>query len=153
MIDTKQKSFYILNATREAAETLTSIFSSRSLKDVESITVLSKLFDNDIEPINELKTSIECLKTSFSAGYKESGEFNPLYFPSTPDQIDEILEHTGISGSLKFSGMNGNPFAIMSADVKTEDDELLIHSLTCYRPYDLPAYEEIIAGQKSFFMN
>lgn len=153
MINDQKDSFYILNATGEVAETLTSIFSSRSLKDIESITVLSKLFNNDIEPINELNNSIETLKETISSGFKETSEFNPLYFPTSVEAIDDVLEPLEVSGNFKFSGMNGNPFAIMSKDINSENDKLLIHSLTCYRQFELPTYDELKANQKSFLLN
>lgn len=153
MITDQKDSFYILNASGEVAETLISAFSDRVLKDIESITVLSKLFDNDIEPINELSNSIDFLKEAISPGFKESSEFNPLYFPTSEEAIDDVLDPLESGNGFRFSGMNGNPFAIMSKNVNDKDDGLLIHSLTCYRQFDLPSYDELKSDQKTFLLN
>ncbi len=85
--------------------------------------------------------------------------FTPKLSAQTPLSADKT-QQTAVTAqpntsapAPKVNKEQKTPTSVVSADVKTEDDELLIHSLTCYRPYDLPAYEEIIAGQKSFFMN
>ena len=148
MIVPTAQSFYLLHAKGEAAELITSIFSVGSMSDITGVVVLSREFNNDIEPINELDASIETLKCGMSPTVSETVEFNPLYIPSKREALDEVLEGELKAESMIFTGMNGNPFAIKSIEI-AEHGESLITAIVRYQPFDLPGYEDIIGNQQT----
>ncbi len=148
MIVPTAQSFYLLHANGEAAELITSIFSVGSMSDITRVVVLSREFNNDIEPINELDASIETLKAGMSPTVSETIEFNPLYIPSKREALDEVLEGELKASALHFTGMKGNPFAIKSIEI-AEHGEPLITAIVHYKQFELPACEDIISDQKT----
>ncbi len=152
MIVATTPSFYVLQAEGEAAELIASIFSPSVMSDIVGVSILSKDFSNDIEPINELDESIKLLKDGLGTDTVEDVLFNPLFIPMSNEALDETLDAQEKGEEIRFVGMNGNPFAIKSIDISRNDNSL-ISAVVGYHKFNLPGYEDIIAGQTSFLVN
>jgi hypothetical protein len=150
MITPTVPSYYVIRAQGEAAELITSVFSPRIMSDIQDVLVISKDFDNDIEPINHLDETIQTLKDGLIADdIKEEVEFNPMYLPSQDDQLLDALETEGKSDAVKFTAMGGNPFAVKLIHLDDQNDERLVTGIVSYQQFDLPAYEVIVNSSKN----
>jgi len=148
MIQAPTPAFYVVRATGEAAELIASVFSPGSMGDITDVIVLSKEFSNDIEPINELDESLQSLKTGLSAELIEDCQFNPLFIPMSLDDLDDALEVEQKSDHVRFSAMDGNPFAVKIVQLSTPLEPLLTATVS-YQQFDLPGYEQIMEKQKT----
>lgn len=148
MIQAPTPAFYVVRASGEAAELITAVFSPGSMGDITDVIVLSDEFSNDIEPINELDESLQTLKSGLSPDLIESCEFNPLYIPMSIDALDDALEVEQKSDSVRFSAMDGNPFAVKIVEFSTQFEPLLTATVS-YKQFDLPGYEHIMEKQKT----
>lgn len=146
MIETSSPCFYIIQANDEAAEIITSGFSIRTTNDISSVTVRSKDFANDIEPINELDSALDMIKSSLAGPQEEHTRFNPLFFLLPDEVLDEALQLDPNTNEVHFFGLDGNPFGLKITDISI-NDELIISGMVTYRQFDLPTYEEIIKNQ------
>jgi hypothetical protein len=152
MIVAPTQSFYIIRATGEAAELITSVFSPGSMLDITDIVVLSNEFRNDIEPINELDASLEIIKSGLGSEVVHTEIFNPLYIPMSLDALDEVLENEGSADHMRFVGMGGNIFAVKSVTIESGENKLIAGTVS-YQPFDLPSYETIMQNQTTGLLN
>lgn len=146
MIVAPTNSFYVIRAKGEAAELITSVFSPGSMGDIVDVIVLSKDFTNDIEPINELDASMATIKSGLGSELTETVQFNPLYIPRPIDELDDALEVHQKNDNVEFTGMDGNPFAVKSIEL-VSNEETLINASVSYHQFQLPAYEVIMENQ------
>lgn len=129
MIDFKKAQFSIsgLGLAPHLAETLL-------LADLEGLSLISMIYQNDIEAINECNTLLDALDLSDGAVY-----FNPLFFPSSDEEFEQSFEPSKNSGEVKFLS---DPNVIYS---KTSDNLL---SRVVVSIDEMPVFEEIIAERK-----
>ncbi len=143
MITPEVPSFYVIRATGEAAELITSVFSPSTMADVLEVVVVSHEFSNDIEPLNEVAESLSLINEGLISTVKQTTEFNPLYVPSTAEQIDEAIDADVIGDVTKFIAMDGNPYAIASTKIETESGPLLT-AVVRYNEFEIPSYDSVI---------
>ncbi len=149
MITPSSPSFYVIQATGEAAELIASVFSPGSMGDITDVVVLSKEFTNDIEPLNELTASIETIKEGLGVDIVENVKFNPLYVPMDLEDLDDALEVEQKSDVVKFTAMDGNPFAVKIIEILANEESLLTGTVS-YQQFDLPGYETIMEKQNTY---
>ena len=152
MIIAPSNSFYTVRATGEAAELIASVFSPGSMGDITDVIVLSKEYTNDIEPMNELEESIETIKSGLGSELIENTAFNPLYLPRPIDELDDALEVEVKGDNVRFTAMNGNPFAVKTVEISTTEEALLTATV-CYQPFELPSYDVIMHNQTHSLLN
>lgn len=153
MIIAPTSSFYVIRASFEAAEMITSVFSPGSMSDITGVIVLSKDFTNDIEPINELDNSLTIIKDGMGFPILENVQFNPLYIPMSIDELDDALEVHQKDDNVQFTGMDGNPFAVKTIEISGTNNEPLIAASVNYHQFQLPAYEVIMEKQTKHLMH
>lgn len=155
MITATVPSFYVIRAVGEAAELITSVFSPGTMGDITDVTVLSKEFDNDIEPINEMDTTLATIKEGLGSTLVENVTFNPLFIPMHIDELDDALDVETKHDNVRFTAMEGNPFAVKTVDIKTgvDGDEELIAGTVAYTQFELPSYTDIMDKQTNHLMN
>ena len=148
-------SFYVIRAVGEAAELITSVFSPGSMGDITDVTVLSKEYDNDIEPINEMDATLETIKEGLGSTFVENVSFNPLFIPMHINELDDALDVEQKNDNVRFTAMEGNPFAVKTVDIKSgaDGDEELIAGTVAYQQFELPAYSEIMDKQTNHKLN
>jgi hypothetical protein len=146
MITAPSNSFYTVQATGEAAELIASVFSPGSMGDITDVIVLSKEYTNDIEPINELDDSLETIKSGLGVELIENTSFNPLYIPQPMELLDEALDVEVKGDNVRFTAMDGNPFAVKIVEVSTPMEPLLTATVS-YQPFELPSYDVIMQNQ------
>lgn len=148
-------SFYVIRAVGEAAELITSVFSPGSMGDITDVTVLSKEYNNDIEPINEMDATLAIIKEGLGSTLVENVSFNPLFIPMHIDELDDALDVEQKSDNVRFTAMEGNPYAVKTVDIKSgvDGDEDLIAGTVAYQQFDLPSYTDIIDKQTNYRLN
>jgi hypothetical protein len=152
MINPEVPSFYVVQATGEVAELIASVFSPTTMSDVVEVVIVSREFSNDIEPINEMSAGIEVLTPAILSEIKKTTEFNPLYVPSTPDQIDESIDADVLNDMTKFTAMGGNPYAIAQTKIRTESETLLTATVR-YNEYEIPSYDTVVKSCSTSLLN
>lgn len=152
MIESPTQSFYIITASGEAAELITATFSIGTMADIVDVIVLSKEFSNDIEPINEMDTTLETIKEGLGSVFVEHVKFNPLFIPMKMSDLDDALEVESKNDNISFMAMNGDPFAIKIVELAA-NEEPLITATVRYHQFDLPSYEDIMKNQSSLLLN
>ena len=153
MIIAPTPSFYIIRAYGEAAELITSVFSPGTMGDITDVIVLSKEFSNDIEPMNELDASLVTLKEGMGSEMTEVISFNPLFIPQSMDALDDALEVEHKNDNVRFTAMDGNPFAVKIVELTALDDEPLITATVSYQQFDMPSYDTIMQSQVNSVLN
>jgi len=153
MITTTSPSFYTIRASGEAAELITSAFSPGSMCDIINVVVLSKDFTNDIEPMNELRATINTIKDGLGKDVIQSVSMNPLFIPMPIEDLDEALDVEQKSDNIRFTAMNGDPFAVKIVELLNLNEELLLTGVVSYQQFDLPGYETIMANQRNTYLN
>jgi len=146
MIIAPTPAFYVLNAQDDAAEIIAALVSTASMSDIVGITVVSKEFTNDIEPLNELDETVETIKLGLDGELEATEEYNPLYIPQPIELLDEALVIEQRSDNVQFSAMNGNPYAVKIVEV-TANEKPMVSAFVTHKPFDLPGYETIMEKQ------
>lgn len=149
MIVAPTDSFYMIQAEGEVAELITGLFSQSTMMDVEEVQVVSKEFSNDIEPTNVLDECIRSVKAELQGTLNEDVQFNPLFVPTSIENLDDALLVDQKSDIVLFSGMDGNPFILKSVSLTDENDNKLVQFTVSYVEFNLPGYEFIVEKQKS----
>lgn len=148
MITTSAPAFYLIKTTGEAAELLSSLISPKTMLDIKTAIVVSTEFNNDIEPIHELDSAISTLREGLhSTELEQSEEFNPLYYPSSDERIDDVLEVELKSDRVSFNAMNGNPYHAKRIEIKA-GEETTLEAAVIFQQFDLPGYETIMEGRQ-----
>lgn len=142
MIISNAGCFYTLKATEEAATTISMEFSARTAADIQSVTILSTEFPNDIQASNELDAF---LKKTFPDKEAEIVEFNPIYLPAGVDAVHTVLDMVNVE-SVSFTGMDGSPYTVKTIKIGTP---CTIEARVAYSAFPFPTYSEIIQGQQN----
>lgn len=143
MILAPTPSFYMLEATEEAARIIASTLSSDVQNDIKSVLIVSREFSNDIEPTNELRESTSTIRLALAEEPTETLTFNPLFVPSSQEALDEALDSEIKGDHFRFVGMNGNPFAVAILELTSRETPILTGTVS-YQQFDLPGYEDLM---------
>lgn len=148
MIIPPTECFYMIQVQGEAAEVVASTLSLGAMSDIREAVLVSEDYTNDIQATVCLDNMIAAVKQQLvESEVIESSEFNPLFKPSTHDELDEVLDGDDkAESSFRFIGMHGNPFMLKSTRLLHGEEEILVGQVSC-RPFDLPSYTDILAGQ------
>jgi hypothetical protein len=152
MITPLAPAYYVVQATGEAAEMITAVFSPGTMGDIVDVTVLSKEFTNDIEPINELDGALRIIKSGLQPNLLQTEEYNPLYVPMSIDALDDALDVETKGEMVRFTAMNENPFAVKIVEIATEEMPLITATVS-YQQFDLPSYDTIMSSQTTRLLN
>jgi hypothetical protein len=154
MITPPTECFYMIQAQGEAAEIIAAKLSLGSMSDIMEAVLVSEDYNNDIQATIGLDSTIASMKQELvETQVVESTDFNPLYKPSTQDEIDEVLDgEDSKTETFRFVGMYGNPFMLKSTRLLQGEDEIITGHVSC-RPFDLPSYSDIVAGQATMRLN
>lgn len=148
MITPPTECFYIVYAEGSAIERVMANISKRAAADITLAVLISKDFTDDMTATIELDQAVEQLKSSLNGELIEHVEYNPLYVPSSQDDIDEVLDGDVDSNDFDFIGLDGDPFTLKMMYIASSEVDL-IDAKIAYRPFNLPGYEEIIAAQNA----
>jgi len=146
MINPPTDCFFVIQLHGEAAEYVASTLSESTLSDIREAVMISEDFSNDIAAEVSMDNAVLNVKNSLMGEVEELITMNPLYIPSGPDAIRDVLDGDFKSDTLKFTGMDGNPFTLKTTSLTSNDQGVLEAKVAC-KPFELPSYEDIIAGQ------
>lgn len=145
MISPKVPCYYAIHSKDEAAELIAAMFSPAVMVDIADVVVVSKLFDNDIEPIHEMDAAIEIITSAVAGEISAEEQFNPLYLPNSSSELHDMFDTIdGRNDALAFVGMNANLFVVKLTQVNSAlTDDSLISAVARYQQFELPSYSEI----------
>lgn len=146
MIVAPTSCFFLVKAQGEAAVQVVSSISPGAANDIESVILLSSDFKSDIDAANKMHASIDSIsKQSLIPEHllQTTEQYNPLYIPSEPSAVDEMLQLDARTDGIKFTGMHGNPFTFKTVEI-LQNFSPVIQGKIEYHPFDLPSYSEII---------
>jgi len=149
MINPKSTSFYTLKCEGDGAQEVAALLVDESIcADISSIVFASKNYDSDIESINRLDSMFNHMmqKTNCSADKKE--DYNPLYIPI--GKLEDVVEVINID-SVKFTGMDGNAFAIKT--VSCTNDSTVLQGKVIFNEFEMPSYSEIVTSENKMVFN
>ena len=153
MINPPTECFYMMQLDGEAAEFAASTLSSSTTNDIKEAVLISSDFAHDIQALASLDEVLRLVEDKLDGLPLIKHEYtNPLYMPSTPDEIDSVFDGDIRSETMAFVGADGNPFTMKMIDVSTDERELVKARLTC-KPFELPSYSEIIQEHKNLRLN
>lgn len=145
--------YYMVHATGEAAEFVAGTLSASTTTDIKEAVLISIDFKSDIQAAVSLDETIELVKKQLDGLPLTEYEYNnPLFTPSSPEELDEVLDGDARSETITFVGLDGNPFTLKMRDVTTEDRDLVRAKLSC-KPFDLPPYNEIMLDHANIKLN
>lgn len=147
MITPPTKSFFVIRIHGEAADVVSTKLSPSIASDVRESVLISDDYSEDIEAQNELDKAIQQFKQGLDADVTVTVEHNPLYFPSSKEQIESVLESHEDGDMFRFIGMDGNPFTLKTILISKNDEPLLEGRVACHQ-FDLPTYSELFEAQK-----
>ena len=153
MITPPTDCFYVIQVQGEAAEFVTAVLSVGAIADIKEAVLISEDFDNDIQACNGLDETMASVKVCMvDQDLTERTTHNPLYIPSTHDELDSVLDGDVKSEHFRFIGMDGNPFIMKTVSIMAGEDGLMLGKVSC-KPFDLPPYSEIVANQIGMKLN
>lgn len=145
--------FWMVRVEGDAAEFVAHALSTSSMCDIHEAVLISQDYKDDISGTNSMDEFVEYLKQSLPhEELVEMTNFNPLYVPSTPAQLDEVLDGDYKSETVAFTGMDGSPFTMKTIGISFDGQNIIQGKLAC-RPFDLPSYSDILQGQKNVRLN
>lgn len=151
MITPPTNSFFAIRITGEAADIVTNKLSPSTTADIFEAVLISDDFDSDIVSFNEMDSAISKIKAELNQeDITIETKLNPLYYPSTREQIENSLESNG-DESFKFTGMEGNPFTMASTNILRNDEVIIMASMACHQ-FELPSLTDILDAQKREIM-
>ncbi len=145
MITAPTDCFYVIQVQGDAAEFVAGTLCADVLNDIRSAVLISADFRSDIQAEVSMDENVAALRRRLGGDVTEVVQRNPLYAPATPDEIDDVLEGDMRSKHLSFSGMDGSPFTLKTISLTSNSEEVLQGRIT-YKAFDLPSYEDIVAG-------
>lgn len=147
---TPQKTFFVIHTRGDVTDRIMSKLSPRTAADIEEVTLASKDAD-DITTQALMDDTVQKLCEGLGDISVET-VLNPLYIPSSREEIDEVMDAVEGSDNFKFTAMGGNPFIMKSIDVTHDEEQLIQATATCHE-FQLPTYSEIIDAQKKARLN
>lgn len=149
MITPKTTAFYIVRAHEDAAELITSTISTGAMSDITDALILSIDFDNEITPINELDTALETLKCGLIGSNIELHEqYNPIYYPSTDEAFDDVVEGSPRAEQLRLTGIDGNPFIAKKLNLSSNGSSS-IEAAVSFREFEFPGYDDMLEKRRA----
>lgn len=145
MIIPPTKSFFAIHISGEATDVVTNKFSPEVTSDIREVILISDDYATDFEAHYSLDTVVEKLRSQIDLPLEEEIKFNPLYSPSTVEEIDRVLE-AETCDNFRFTGFEGNPFTMKSIALSNDDQDLICARVACHQ-FDLPSYTEIMDSQ------
>lgn len=137
--------FFVVHVQGEAAEAVAETISLGSMADIKEAVLISDDYENDFVAHMGMDVTIDGLKAGLFGDIEQLTTMNPLYIPSTRDEVDAVLEEAGNEDeNLRFIGPDGSPFTMKTISV-IGTDSLIMGKVQC-KPFDMPSYKEIIAG-------
>ncbi|WP_407303478.1 hypothetical protein [Acinetobacter sp.] len=149
MITPTTKSFFVVHIDGDPIDFIMEKLSPSTASDVSSIMLISSDFNSDIEATNMMDVNIDHLVEGLDTRKEEI--FNPLFIPSSVDEIDAVLQCEG-EENYKFVGFEGNPFIMKNVNVHHGEMNIIEGSVACHA-FDLPSYPEIVALQETRMLN
>lgn len=150
MITPPTNSFFAIHVKGEATDHVVSKLSPSTMADIREVILISNDYTSDIQANNDMDIAVNKLQDELGrTGVFKETKMNPLYFPSTQDQVDEMLEGDPAGDSFKFVGMDNNPYTMKSVELSLQgSDALVVGRIACHE-FPLPSYSEIISAQKN----
>lgn len=153
MITAPTSCFYMIKAEGEAASQMLAEFAPGCASDIDAVILFSSDFDCDISAINSLDATVRHIKNqTYLVDEEIKEEYNPLYFQSSMQKIDDAMMLDARTDGFRFTAMHGNAYALKTVEVK-DGDTLVISAKIEYRPFDFPAYSEIVASNRAALLN
>ena len=154
MINPPTDCFYTIQLMGEAAELVTSTVSPGSIADIKEAILISDDFTSDIEAINKLDVAMTKMRSGLvDQDLTELTSINPFYVPSTPAQLNSMLDGDIKSETYHFVGMDGNPFTLKTVIVISSEEEGVMAGRVLCKPFELPPFCDIIAEQANIKLN
>ena len=145
--------FYVVQASGEAAEVVAATLSEGSVNDITEVVLISDDFTDDIQATHGLDQTLENVKKNLlDQDLTEETDHNPLYKPSTQDELDAVLDAEPRSENYRFIGMNNNPFIMKATRICSGDHDVLLGHVSC-KPFELPSYGDIMAARANVRIN
>lgn len=146
MIIAPTSCYFVVKTDGEAAGNAVTKISPRVSADIVSAILISADFDSDIQAVQLMdQVASRILEQVPTSNVETLVKYNPLFVPSTVDSVDEVLHLEPHRDSIRFIGLDGNPFLFKTIEVKSEGQQLLLGKVE-YRPFDMPSYSEIIGS-------
>jgi hypothetical protein len=152
MITPPTDCFYVVRVEGEAVEYVASALSAAVASDILDAVLISTDFKNDIQATLALDKTVDDVKTRLIDDFTEFTTLNPLYIPSSAEEIEEALDGDETTENMRFVGMDGSPFTIKVVSVSANDRDIIAGKLAC-RPFDLPPYSELIKAHSDIKLN
>lgn len=155
MITPPTKSFFVIHISGEAADFVTNTFSPEVTSDIREAVLISDDYETDIEAHHRMDDAMSIVTKQLRKGKVKIAtetKHNPLYIPSTPEQLESVLECGETEDTMKFIGFDGNPYTMKSVDIIANDKQIVSARVACHQ-FDMPTYNEIISGQQNKVLN
>jgi len=156
MITPPTKSFFVIHIAGEAADFITNTFSPEVTSDIREAVLISDDYETDIEAHNRLDDAVNVVRKKLRKQHPRGKlaietKHNPLYVPSTQDELDSVLEGEE-SDNFRFVGFDGNPFTMKSIEIIANNNPIVSARVACHQ-FDLPSYSEIVNAQEHKVLN
>lgn len=155
MITPPTKSFFVIHVAGEAADFITNKFSPEVTSDIREAVLISDDYETDIEAHHKMDDAINVVRKQLRRDkIKVSTEtkHNPLYIPSTQEEIDSVLQSQEETETFKFVGFEGNPYTMKSVEITSGYTPLISARVACHE-FDLPSYNDIVNDQQNKVLN
>lgn len=155
MIIPPTKSFFVIHISGEAADFITNKFSPEVTSDIREAILISDDYETDIEAHHSMDTAVNVVKKQLRKDHIKvvtETKHNPLYIPSTQEQLDSVLEGEEMSDNFKFTGFEGNPFTMKSIAITSNNKPIVAARVACHQ-FDLPSYSDIMHAQEQKVIN
>jgi hypothetical protein len=139
---TQAPCYYTCIAASQVAEAVVQHLNEGLVLDIESIGIVSKTYQNDVEPLVAIQNFTEMMSEEL-INVKAETEYNPLYIPSSQDTVDEVFSVESPE-KVEFTGMKSNPFAIRLDQITDARQNTIFESIVRYEEFELPTYSDVI---------
>lgn len=151
MIEAPAPCFFTVRAVDEAAQIATAVLSVKAAADIVEVSMMSDDFEYDISALLDMDAVVKQTAAELHE-IKVDENFNPMFLPKKLNELDELLELQIRSDSIRFVGMDGNPFIIKTTSIK-QDDSVLLTGKAQYHPFELPSYTDIVDADDQLSIN
>ncbi len=152
MIIAPTSCYFVIRTEGEAAAHVVSEVSPAVSNDITTAVLVSADFQSDIQAVSFMDSATAHITAATPAVALETHtKYNPLYMPGGMSEVDDMLSSDS-SGAMHFSGMSGNPYLFKTVEVKNGEEELLTARVE-YRPFEIPAYSDIIKARERTVLN
>ena len=142
MITAPTPCFYHVLLQGDAARHLTELIAPKSALDIEKAFLTSTDFSDDITAVNSLSCTLQGVQREMEA-LEIKEKYNPLYTSTDAESLDELLVLEPHADGVRFIGTIGNPYVFKTVH-GTVNEHDVINAKVEYRPFDLPAYGDLL---------